>query len=172
MMNKTFRMAARSVLGLLLLTMCAGAIAKDSPARLRSEMVKAEKQYFELYNKLNTDPQFEIVCFNDKPTGSNFATRVCRARYLLDARQTSAREHMQGAISASATSGPGNAAGANAGIPLAGAGVPAQPEKDEAFRKNVLQIQKNSPELQALGRKRDELQKRLDDASDDKDGGH
>lgn len=164
-MDKGVRIAASPLLGLLLLAACAGAAAADSAAKLRSESARVEKQYIELYNKLNTDPQFEIVCRNERPTGSNFATRVCRTRYLLDAMQSSASERMRGAISTNATSTPANAAGPSGGIELTGTGLPSQPELDAAFKKNLLAMQAKSPELQALGARRDELQKQLDEAA-------
>ncbi|HXC57893.1 MAG TPA: hypothetical protein VN645_01175, partial [Steroidobacteraceae bacterium] len=68
-----------AVLGLLL-AVCTGATAQEKPGKLRSEMAKAEKEYVDLYNKVNTDPQFAIICKMDTPTGSNFAVRVCQPR--------------------------------------------------------------------------------------------
>jgi hypothetical protein len=168
-MNRNFRIAAQPALGsLLLLAMCTSAVAGDSPARLRSEISTAEKQYIEQYNKLNTDPQFEILCINDKPTGSNFATRVCRARYLMDAMRASGSEQLQNAVTSGGTSSSASAAGPAIGNTPAGNGLPVQPEKDEAFRQNVLEIQRNSPQLRALVAKREELQKRLEAASSNK----
>jgi hypothetical protein len=164
-MDKAVRIAAAPALAVLLLALCAKAMAADSPAKMRSESARLERQYIELYNKLNTDPQFEIVCRNEKPTGSNFNTRVCRARYLLDAMQASATERMRSAISNNANSAPANAAGSSGGIELTGTGLPIQPDLDEAFRKNVLAMQAKSPELQALGTRRDVLQKQLDAAA-------
>jgi hypothetical protein len=43
--------------------------------------------------------------------------------------------------------------------------------KDDAFRKNMLDVLQKSPELQALGKKRDELQARYDAATKGT-GGH
>jgi hypothetical protein len=150
----------------LLLVACAGAAAGESPSQLRAEIAKAEKDYIELYNKTNTNPQFEIVCRNEKPTGTNFTQRICRPRYVLDALQASASESVQRAINSSATSSSGNSGGPNVGaLPAGGGEASSQADKDTAFKQNILDAQLKSPELLALGKKRDELQKQLDAAT-------
>ena len=137
------------------------------PRKLRSEMVKAEKEYVDLYNKVNTDPQFAIVCRMDTPTGTTFAVRVCQPRYLLRAKEKSASERMQAAVAAGDSSGSANTRGPNLGA-ASGAGTTGVPDQDEAFRQNMLAAQQKSPELQALGKKRDELQARFDAAMKEK----
>jgi hypothetical protein len=160
-MDRNARITASLPVALLLSMAAAQAIAADSPAKLRSEMAKAEREYVELYNQLNADPQFQILCVNEKPTGSSFATRVCRPRYLMDATRASARESLDGAVAsggtASSASAGGPAVGAQAGTNPAG-----QPGKEAAFKQHVLDIMAKNPQLRALGAKRDELQQRLE----------
>jgi len=158
-----------AALGVSLLAVCVTATAQEKPGKLRSEMAKAEKEYFDLYNKINTDPQFAIVCKMDTPTGSNFAVRVCQPRYLLNAKEKAATERMQAAVAA-ADSGSSNTRGPNVGSAIGGSGTGITLDKDEAFRQNMLAAQQKSPELQALGKKRDDLQARYEAALKGKGG--
>jgi hypothetical protein len=148
------------------------AMAAESAGKLRSEMAKVEKEYVDLYNKLNADRQFDIVCRMDTPTGSNFAVRVCQPRYLLRANEKAATERMQAAVGAGSSNSAANANGPNAGVASPGAGnVAGQPDLDTAFRQNLLAVQQKSPELQTLGKKRDDLQARYEDALKSKGSG-
>jgi hypothetical protein len=148
---------------------CASAVAAESPGKLRTEMARAEREFFDLYNKANTNPEFAIVCKMETPTGTNFAVRVCRPRYLITANAESASERMQAAIAAGNATGP-NANGPNVGAGVAAGGGDAVADKDKAFKQNMLDVMQKSPELQALGKKRDELQTRYDDVMKGKSG--
>jgi hypothetical protein len=145
-----------------LLTAGGTASAADKPGALRTEIVKAEDAYFALYNKLNADRQYDMICRKERATGTNFATRVCQPAYLLKANQESASERMRAAVSAGDASGTANARGSNIGNPATTAPTVEMAAKDEAFRRNMIEVLQGSPELQELGRKRDELQARLD----------
>lgn len=163
-MNKSRWMTV--LLGSTLVAVSAGAMAqqKEKPGKIRSEMTRAEKEYVDLYNKLNTDPRFAIVCVTDRPTGSSMPVRVCQPRYVMSAREASASQRMQAASTASDSTGQANAAGPNVGAAVAGGGIVGAADVDEAFRQNMLAVQQKSPELQALGMKRDELQARYNEA--------
>jgi hypothetical protein len=146
-------------LGLLLLAVATAASA-ETVTSIRREMSRVEGQYFALYNKLNTDKQFDMVCRMEAPTGSNFMRRVCQPRYLESAKQTSASERIDAANHA----GTPPQAGANVGAAMVG-GASVVDTQQDAFRRNMLDVLQKSPELQALGQKRDELQRKLDAAS-------
>ena len=147
-----------------LLAVCSSAIAADSPSKLRSEMARAEQDYITLYNKLNTDRQFDIVCVTDKPTGSSLPVRTCQARYMLRAAATAATERMQSAVAAGQSTGGANASGPNVGAAAGGGAMSGQPDKLQAFRQNIIDLQQKNPELLAPGKQRDELQQRYNDA--------
>ncbi len=148
---------------------CAAAAAAESPGKLRTEMARAERAFFDLYNKANTNPEFAIVCRMETPTGTNFAVRVCQPRYVMEATARSASERLQSAVAAGTTTGAANANGPNAGAVVAAAGDVAA-GKDQAFKQNMLDVMQKSPELQALGKKRDELQVRYNEAMKGKSG--
>jgi hypothetical protein len=149
----------------------ASALAADSPGKLRSEMAKAERQYVDLHNKVNTNPDFAIICRMDTPTGTNFAVRVCQPRYLMTANARAASERMQSAVTAATSTGPANANGPNVGAGLgAGGSEFLAGDKDAAFKQNMLDLLQKNPELQALGKKRDDLQTRYNEATGSKGG--
>jgi hypothetical protein len=159
------------VCAVLLLPMGANALAADSPGKLRSEMAKAERQYIELYNKVNSNPEFAIVCRMDTPTGTSFAVRVCQPKYLMAANARAASERMQSAVSAGNATGAANSNGPNVGAGFAGSAADATAEdKDAAFKQNMLDLLQKSPELQAMGKKRDDLQARFDETMKAKGG--
>jgi len=150
---------------IILASVQGGALDADSPGKLRAEMAKAEKQYIALYNKVNTIPEFAIVCRMDTPTGTTFAVRVCQPKYLVAARARSASERMQSAVAAGSATGSANANGPNVGAGFGGGGPDPAENRDEAFKQNMLELLQKNPELQALGEKRDELQARYDEAT-------
>ncbi|MEO6185958.1 MAG: hypothetical protein ABIP38_01615 [Steroidobacteraceae bacterium] len=139
--------------------------AADNPNKLRSEMAKAEQEYITLYNKLNTERQFDIVCRTDRPTGSSISVRTCQPRYMLRAVETAATERMQSAVSAAGSTGGANANGPDVGAASGGGVVSGPADKLQAFRQNVLDVQQQNSELMELGKKRDDLQKRFNEAS-------
>jgi hypothetical protein len=141
-----------------------GAFAQEKPAKIRTEMVKAEKAYIDLYNKLNTKPEFAFVCRMDKPTGSSLAVRVCQPRYVLDAKERSATEVMQAAVAGGDSAGSPNTRSANVGAVVVGGAEAGQADMDDSFRQNLLAVQAGSPELQALRKQHDELQARHEEA--------
>lgn len=147
---------------------CGNALAADSPGKLRAEMARAERDYIELYNKVNANPEFAIVCRMDTPTGTSFAVRVCQPKYLVTANARSASERMQSAVAAGNSTGGANANGPNIGAGFAGTGAGGAivaADKEDAFKQNLLDVLQKSPELQALGKKRDDLQARFNEAT-------
>ena len=137
------------------------ASAADSPAKLRSEIAKVERQYISLYNKLNSTPEFAIACRMEAPTGSNFEVRVCQPRYQLNSQARSASEVVQFAQSAGDNTGAGVANGPSAGTAPDREQVD-HADKDAAYRQHALAVQAANPELRALAERRGELQVRLD----------
>jgi len=141
-------------------------VAADNPGKLRAEMAKVERQYIDLYNKVNTNPEFAIICRMDKPTGTSFAVRVCQPKYLIAANARSAAEQIQFAVAAGNATGGANANGPNVGAGFGGgAAANSAADKDEAFKQNMLDLLQKSPELQALGKKSNDLQARLAEAT-------
>jgi hypothetical protein len=117
----------------LLLTGAVGPAAAGSPSDLRKQIAKAEQEYVALYNKLNTDPRYEVVCEKSAPrTGSLFSERGCKPRNLIQ---------------------PSSAVDDYSRLPTATA------LQQEQFRKNVASVTERSPELQALAAKLEALRR-------------
>ena len=147
----------------VLLAISASTHAAERVGVLRKEIARAENAFYALYNQLNTDRQYDVICANDRPTGSKFEVRVCQPRYLEHAKQVAASERMAAATRAGDSSGAANSRGpdvGNAASPVAETG-----DRQQAFRRNMLEVLQKSPELQELGRKRDELQARYEAAT-------
>jgi hypothetical protein len=84
-----------------------------SLAQLRRQMHKASEAFFDVYNDINSDDQFDIFCDYETRLGERRRTHVCRPRFALkaEARETSAFMLSGGSIQRS--TGPG--AGFNPG---------------------------------------------------------
>jgi hypothetical protein len=148
---KTKKSPARWIAMLLLVCLSGAAFSAENPSDLRRQIAKTEQEFFALYNKVNTDPQYAMVCKMERAAGTTFATRVCQPQYVEAAQQANASQRMQAATHA----GRVEAANPSAAAPFW--------QADEAFRKNMLDVLQKSPRLQALGEKRDALQARLDE---------
>ena len=59
---------------------------------LRAEMVRAEDEVYELYNALNDDDDYDIICKKEARIGSQIKFRVCQARLFRDAQSEAAEE--------------------------------------------------------------------------------
>ena len=60
-------------------------IAQLSLSELRREVYQAEEDYYDIYNKLNDDRDYELRCFYENPTGTRVKNHVCRARFVTRA---------------------------------------------------------------------------------------
>jgi len=125
-------------------------LASGEPSDLRAQIAEARKKYFALYNELNPNPQYEMVC------RKVFGELTCRPQYFVAARQKAADKCTKGfyqerpyeLITIAA-------AWCNADRVQVLATAAAQ---EENFRKNVQEVFQRSPELRALGQRLEELQ--------------
>lgn len=49
--------------------------------RLRLDVYEAQDAVFDLFNELNSDDQFDVQCYRERPTGSSITQRVCKPNY-------------------------------------------------------------------------------------------
>lgn len=59
---------------------------------LRTELVRAEDAVYDLYNVLNEDDAYDIICKKEARIGSQIPRRVCQARLYRDAVADAAEE--------------------------------------------------------------------------------
>jgi hypothetical protein len=109
---------------------------------LHREVIEAENRFYERFNAINTNDDFNIYCDMDKATGTNIPQRRCRIKFLMDAEAIDAREFLQGLTSASSARG--------VGTPIA-ALVPQWVQRREEYRQTAKALLEKDPELLALG---------------------
>ena len=59
---------------------------------LKKEIDLAEVSFYELFNKLNKDSKFDMICNRQKDTGTSISRTVCEARYMKDVRARLTRD--------------------------------------------------------------------------------
>ena len=63
---------------------------------IRMEIVDEENKIFSMFNELNSDDDFDILCDNITPTGSHIRQRVCEPRFVTETRARMAQDFMLG----------------------------------------------------------------------------
>ena len=53
---------------------------------LERNMKIAANEFYELYNKINDKPEFDMLCSHGRMTGTNIVQKMCEPRYQKDAR--------------------------------------------------------------------------------------
>lgn len=62
--------------------------------RLRQLEVEVENSFFERFNELNLEDEYDILCYRIKPIGSHISKRVCEPNFVYAARSENASEVM------------------------------------------------------------------------------
>lgn len=144
---------------------------------LRGQMNKAEKQFFELYNRLNQDPRQAMLCANEERSGSRLrGSSSCRTRAETEIAEEAAREYIRGLALASsvdtetATGQQQSATSREVGGPVAQATAPPAPGAeyaDKSFSDTGARIENQRAEfdrhLKELLERNPELQQRLNE---------
>lgn len=60
-------------------------IGQKSLAELRRDVYQAEEDYYEVFNSLNDEKDYNVRCFYEKASGTNIKNHVCRARFVTKA---------------------------------------------------------------------------------------
>ena len=56
-----------------------------SLAALRREVYKAEENFFDLFNSLNQDFEYDVNCYYEAPSFTRIKRHVCRANFVVEA---------------------------------------------------------------------------------------
>ena len=139
-------------------------------AALRQQIVQLEDRFYDRYNELNRDPEFDVHCSREARTGTLMKKRGCRAVYedrALEEEGAQAfqfRQHVQAQANATfAPRLPGSPPPSI--VTMGGPPVPAQLKielRRPEFRKNLLEVTARDPELQRLLREKAEAERRYD----------
>lgn len=62
---------------------------------LRQEVIVAEDKFFDIYNQLNEDDKYDIVCETRKPLGTRISVRECKAQFVRDAEYEAIQDALQ-----------------------------------------------------------------------------
>jgi hypothetical protein len=166
---------------LLALGITQAAVAADAPApldevlingrranqnELVQQIVKVENRFYERYNELNDNDDFDVNCSRDAVAGSRMQGRSCRAVYQEDAERAEGQEsywwHYQTFDLGASGGGP---TGERKPVRAAPAPLPAMrvvlARRDE-FRKTMVEVTSRNPELIRLLQQRAELVKRYE----------
>lgn len=57
-------------------------VGNKSISTLRKEVYQAEEDFYNLYNSLNDDPDFDVKCYYETATGTHVKNHVCRANFV------------------------------------------------------------------------------------------
>jgi hypothetical protein len=63
--------------------------------QLRTQMMEAEKQAYDIFNSLNDEPRFDISCSKHAPTGSRIEKQICLPGFQLEAYQQHALQYLE-----------------------------------------------------------------------------
>lgn len=116
------------------------------PWQLRREIARVEERFFELFNRINSQDEFDIHCVTRADTNSNIKRRSCLPQVYLGARSAQARAFLDGMMFNDRVS---------AEMPERA----ALRSSEERFRANARAVIAASPELQLLSRQWQELMK-------------
>jgi hypothetical protein len=127
---------------------------RENLAKLGKEVLDAEALFYGRYNELNKTRKYAVNCYKEPSTGTRFTRRYCEPVFQNEAQLSEARSLVMGLQVHSAGSGNPGAMAAHGGAPpsIAG-GMPSMTVKSvieqnrPGFRKNMIEITRNSPEL-------------------------
>jgi len=60
--------------------------SQKSTSALRKDLIRAEDDFYDLYNTLNDDNEYDVRCFYEAPTGVRTKSHVCRPVFFSKAR--------------------------------------------------------------------------------------
>lgn len=70
-------------------------IGDRSLLQLRTRMMKAEKNAYDIFNKFNDEGRFRISCSMHQPTGTRFETQICQPDFELEATAAHGRDYWE-----------------------------------------------------------------------------
>ncbi len=67
-----------------------------TPRQLRAETLRIENEFYRVFNILNEDDDYDIICHTYTPTGSNRSRRACEPQFMIDQRSENASDYRSG----------------------------------------------------------------------------
>ena len=69
--------------------------SKEEPWQLRQAIIEAEDRFYERYNELNPNNDFDMKCRVEARTGTRLVTRTCKPLYQENAVQEGAKQAVE-----------------------------------------------------------------------------
>jgi hypothetical protein len=133
---------------------------------LRRAMVNAEDRFYERYNQLNTDDDFDVHCAEEARTGTRLERRYCRPVFEAAEMEREGEEYfwyLHRSETDEAFRMASGQAGGLIGAPPSPAILQIEARRPE-FRRTMREITGNNPELISLLRERSDLAKQYEQA--------
>jgi hypothetical protein len=64
--------------------------------QLRAEIEKIQSEFYRVFNSLNEDDDYDIICQKYTETGTNISDRACEPRFMIDRRGENAKNYQAG----------------------------------------------------------------------------
>jgi hypothetical protein len=103
--------------------------------------IAAEDRFYERFNTLNTNDDFDIHCQMERETGTKVPRRQCRVRFLVEAGAMDGQDFLRGLTSAAAARG--------VNTPVAALQMQWS-KRGEEYRQMARALLQKDPELMAL----------------------
>ena len=120
--------------------------SKEEIWQLRQAIIEAENRFFERYNDLNTNDDFDVKCRVEARTGTRLPTRTCRPLYQEDAVQEGAKQAVELRQRFQSLGGGAQLGATSPPVP---AGIKIMARRPE-FERNMRNVVRKHPELTAL----------------------
>ena len=63
-----------------------------SLSELREQIEIVQNEFYRVFNTVNDDDSFDIICHRYTPTGTNISQEACEPQFVIDRRAENARE--------------------------------------------------------------------------------
>lgn len=127
------------------------------------QMVQLEDRFYERYNELNTNDDFDMYCAQEARIGTNVKRRYCHPVYETRAMETEGREYAQMMqFNTGPPAGPMLPPGAVAAAGPPPPAIVTIEARREEYKDNLRKVASENPELVRLLRERYELAQRYE----------
>ena len=67
-----------------------------TPRQLRAETQRIEDEFYRVFNILNEEDDYDIICHSYTPTGSNRSRRACEPQFMINQRSENSSDYRSG----------------------------------------------------------------------------
>lgn len=131
--------------------------------KLRAAVIEAEDRLVERYNDLNQNDDFDIQCLLDAPTGTRLLRRYCMTQLQGRVERTDATAYINWSNDTVIDPVTGGARHSNSPTPMREVHLRLL-ERSQDYKKNLILLLQNNPDLRALAKQHSEARRRYEAA--------